>query len=324
MVGLFFGYISNCHLCLFDVIYNYIRQKEDKMDIQVKTDRALFLQGGILSNDKQRLEKYIKQEVTPIISAMSIKHLKSIIIVDNVRDLNGAEGEMVPSVLDGEPIETVYYVGNVIFCLQKDESRQKAYPAFYHELCHCKDYENICKKIDCRLLPDLKSEIYTTYDLYLTLGYRFWGEYYAFRTCAFALSISELPLKKMMAAFDTSEKYLKAFVKEFSKDQSVDLYYLTRKEIQEFIYQLVKSIGFIHHYANSIEMLVPLFSDKPAINKFIIDIEKFLFTSYENYPECISIDMLISLGRIIFKLYNIYGIYASDDNLNANLSFFID
>lgn len=261
---------------------------------------------------KLLIRKYIDEQMNCILKRVTINNLRNLIIVDK---LEGVFAQIERSTDAGKPIVDILASVKLVRKLQSENEHDFALNVLYHELCHCKDYEHVCNKINYMLLPNLSVPPSKCVQTYASCGFLMFGEYVAYRNPNMDLyeyekvfndSTSELLKRKSKA--DIALRLLSKICEE-SKFDLFSFYYC-KNDIDPFIYQLVKCLGLIHltRSSGAFPDLSKLFFDDQKYENYVSNLEDFLLTSYDGYPDNISIPNFIRIGIEFYKLYNIYNL----------------
>lgn len=189
-----------------------------------------------------------------------------------------------------------------------------------HELYHVKEFILTNRKID--LMPIYNIAKVDTHSLLLNLGYIQWTEYYAH--------------------FNSSKYYREppVDIKEFAKlsHESIDIingYINLNKECQmkECVFDLIKI--FIEytvklsarynqtHDQSYILSLQPIAEDITYVKhyEYIKEIISYMDHCYQTYPDWVSENKFLEIGKNLFSIVNSYGITYSTDDLSDNFIF---
>jgi len=263
----------------------------------------------IIGNSKHDFKRNFnnKQLILKIVKKLSALHnifsLQDIVIYKCSSNPK-IHGFIKKSIINNLPSTILNISDSTILDLLAPQCYDYAYHIIHHEICHIQDFETICKYMDGNLVSDNYQAEYNLKAFYFVNGYKFFGEYIAYRNCFSSYAerspdYDKLPHK--IKTDSTIQRLLNTYDKDF-KYRNI-MFSKTMEDINNTIYFLCKQIGYYHASQNKsfIENL-----DLTKSELFICYIDKLnqeLDNLYSTYPSWISYEKYIEIGKLFYSIF---------------------
>lgn len=284
------------------------------MDILFKNITAK--KGENLVVTKMRLKKLLTEIIDKYIADLDIQNLRRVIIYPN--NSKHSFAKMQPIDENNAPMADIIFQESIVNFLNST-SHKEAREIIYHELCHCKDFQNLCSMFDYKKLLDFENSKTTLTAMYADCGYRMWGEY-----ISYFYTEKEFPLFQNKFASKISETVKDADVaitllkEQKSNEDLIFAYRVFKEKIDLLFYSIVREIAKIHSIENS-EITAYTFKLFVEINKRIPGVQTvasqamvLLEKSRGTYPKWTDINIFNNLGTIFYSLYCLSDIFLPE------------
>ena len=211
---------------------------------------------------------------------------------------------------------------NISDSFYKDNDFEKS--VVYHELFHCKEMNISNKYVDLQKIF-IESRYFTTsYKFLLNIGYMQWSEYYAY----FNSTRYHIPNWFLYDDLKNVDISLKSIANIFTQNTishthvGISLLNDITNLVACFI-RIAACYNSSHNskYRTEIQKCCKV-SNYKYYNPYFLDISCYMNDLYNNYPNWISEEAFIELGKKLISFIGIYGLYLKNGSLHENFEFY--
>lgn len=295
------------------------------MNIQFDTDIWQFKDKTQLEiiNKTKLYRKYYSDFLSPIIDFVNFDSSKiNEIKIIKFDDSYGYFGKVIPIEINNELKFNILYC-DVVFLWYGNQNNPRynyAKGVIAHEFYHCKEMIITSKYIDFHKLY-FHGQIDTTYKYIFDLAVTQFSEYYA-HFYSSKLYTENKDFEKTIFNSDISLTVLKDALKNEDK---VPMYKFQKENIESFICNCIIQIARYHSTKDEtyIHVLDCYKNSKNFSNHYLyfIRLADLLNEYLIKYPENMSEECLMSFGKLLFSIFNLYKITFSTEDLSDNFEF---
>lgn len=215
-------------------------------------------------------------------------------------------------------IEFELYIKDVLLdkLVSKDNNEQTyAQSIIVHELFHMKEF--IITNSIIPLMPIYKTCKTSTYNLLLNLGYTQWTEYYAHYNSSKYFLEKPINIKEVVELSKDAINIIEQYINQNREYQMPEVVY---DAILEFISYTIKLSA---RYNQSSDNLFILSLESISIvykehYDYIFEIISYMDELYKNYPNWVSNEKFLEIGKTLFGIIHKYNIDYSTNDLSDN------
>ena len=274
------------------------------MKITLKTNNTSVVGGKHDFKKQLESKQLISKIVNKYVSQYNLQTLQEVIVY-KLKEGETILGSVTKSFVGGKPVSTVNLSDLVAGQLHFPQFYSFAYHKVHHEMCHVQDYETICKHMDGNLLSDDCPHEYGLNSLYFVNGYKFFGEYISYRNCFDSYS-EQYPRYDLLSQEAQIEIVIQRLQETYDKESEIRLFIFNKtiEDISKPIYDLCKSIGYFHASNDDLFLKnIDLVKSK-SISKYINNLVEKLDKLYSSYPNWISYEKYIEMGKLFFSIFD--------------------
>lgn len=230
-------------------------------------------------------------------------------------------GMTVPNITNNNLVFELFVQDTIIDgLLSKDEDKyMPSKSVILHELYHIKEMTNTNNIINIMPVYNIKKNCIRS--MLINLGYRQWTEYYAhYNSAKYYYS-----LPKLSDCINQSEISLTVLKQTLDNESQVQLPEFMYNNIKSFIAKVIK-FAAIYNQSKDDSLLESIKKYKygklylPHYN-FILKIIPYMDTLYQTYPNWISEEQLLTIGKELFSIIHDYNMTYSTSDLSDNFIF---
>jgi len=230
-------------------------------------------------------------------------------------------GMIAPSISNNKLVFELFVQNSIFEDLLSNDNDKKLYAKsiIIHELYHLKELSISNNKIDIMPIYNIKRNC--TRSLLINLGYKQWTEYYAHYNSAKYYC----PPVNLSNVIYQSEISLTVIKRELYNSQDIQLPEFIYKNIEDFISFTVK-LAAIYNQSKNDDILNHLQKYKNNtlyMNHFnyIYKIISYMDNIYQAYPDWVSEEKFLVIGKRLFSIVHDYNITYSTNDLSDNFIF---
>lgn len=257
-----------------------------------------------------------KQLISKIVNKyIAMYNLETIqeVVVYKLKNGESTLGSITKNFVNNKLISTVNLSDLVAGQLHFPQFYNFAYHNVHHEMCHVQDYETICKYMDGKLLSDNYPHNYDINSFYFVNGYKFFGEYIAYRNCFDSYS-EQYPRYDLLSQEAQIEVNIRRLKETYNKNSEMRLFMFNKtiEDISNTVYSLCKLLGYFHasndkHFVKNIDLI-----KNASILQYIDSLNNDLNKLYMSYPNWISYEKYVEIGQLFFSIFNMFNITISE------------
>lgn len=196
----------------------------------------------------------------------------------------------------------------------------------HHELCHCLDFENIKRVFGKVPFQELDLQTISPINYIINRGYKYWGEYYATRV-SHSTFCQQNAYEQILEDAKNIDVKLSVLSMELTnaapRKKRLNLFYIISEDVNSFFYKVSCMFGDSHGSNNDLfrgkitSLANYKISPSMDFEGWMADLEKTFTDTYSKYPDSLTLDDIIQIGRHILRIYEDYSIFlfGTDANL---------
>lgn len=230
-------------------------------------------------------------------------------------------GMVVPTSSNKDLLFEVYIQNFIIDDLLSDDNDKVLYARsiILHELYHIKELTLTNHKINIMPIYNIKRN--STRTMLINLGYKQWSEYYAHYNSAKYYC----PPVNLSNVIYQSEITLTVIKNQLDNSVDIQLPENMYNSIENFVSQVIKLAAIYNQSKNDNYLKnIQKYQNNVLYShhyNFIYKIISYMDSIYKDYPNWISEDQFLLIGKEIFSIVHDYNITYSTDDLSDNFIF---
>lgn len=230
-------------------------------------------------------------------------------------------GKIIPNSSNNDIYFELFLQNSVIDDLLSSDSSKSllAKTIILHELYHLKEITFTNKFLDIMHIYNIVKDC--TRSMFIYLGYTQWSEYYShYNSAKYYYSLPELS-----DCINQSEISLTVLKQTLDNESQIQLPEFMYNNIKSFIAKVIK-FAAIYNQSKDDSLLESIKKYKygklylPHYN-FILKIISYMDTLYQTYPNWISEEQFLTIGKELFSIIHDYNMTYSTSDLSDNFIF---